>query len=120
MTEKEKAIRIYMKNLNLSRKEAEQMWTDEQEDNFPELTAEQKAVVKEMTQADRKKETTPRKRERKADENKRFLMNRLYDGLYACAEKIEITNLEREIELIYEGEKYKVVLMKPRKEKTDA
>ena len=112
-------IALYMKNLGISEEEAKQLIEDENADNLPTLTAEQQKVAKAMAQGDRKKETTPRKRERKPDENKRFLINRLYDGLYACAEKIEIINLEREIELIYEGEKYKVVLMKPRKEKTD-
>ena len=45
MTEKEKTIQLYMSKLDLSREEAEQMWQDEQEDNLPDLTAEQKQVV---------------------------------------------------------------------------
>ena len=77
MTEKEKLIQKYMKNLSLTREDAEQMWQDEQDDNLPELTAEQKAVVKEMTQADRKIETAPRKRERKPNEDKRILISAL-------------------------------------------
>ena len=116
---KEQTIKNYMDKLHLSYEEAEQLYLDDENDVSVELTTDQKKAVKEMTQADRKKEITPRKRERKADENKRFLINRLYDGLYACAETIEITNLEREIELTYEGEKYRVVLMKPRKEKNN-
>ena len=61
MNEKEKTIQLYMSKLDLSREEAEQMWQDEQEDNLPDLTAEQKAVAKEMAQADRKKERPPSK-----------------------------------------------------------
>ena len=118
MTEKEKTIQLYMRKLDLSREEAEQMWLDEQEDNLPDLTPEQKAVVKEMTQADRKKESTPRKRERKIDTDKRALITFLVDALHtkACA---YATNPEREIEIIYKGNKYRLVLSKPRKEKTE-
>lgn len=122
MTEKEKTIQLYMSKLDLSREEAEQMWLDEQEDNLPELTPEQKAVAKEMAQADRKKESTPRKRERKPDENKRLLINALVDCLLEAnpdeMEDVSILNLEREIEFRYCGERYRLTLSKPRKEKS--
>lgn len=111
---KEQTIQHYMKKLGIDHDEAEQMWLDEQEDNLPELTEEQKAVEKEMMRADRKKETTPRKRERKADEDKRFLINKINDALhlYACA---SVVNPEREIEIIYKGNRYRLTLAKPRK-----
>ena len=122
MTEKEKTIQNYMKKLDLSREEAEQMWQDEQEDNLPELTAEQKAVEKEMLRADRKKEETPRKRERKPDENKRLLINALVDCLLDAPpdemEDVSILNPEREIEFRYCGDRYRLTLSKPRKEKS--
>ena len=122
MTEKEKTIQLYMSKLDLSREEAEQMWLDEQEDNLPDLTAEQKQVVKEMTQADRKIETAPRKRERKPDENKRLLIAALVDCLLEAnpdeMEDVSITNPEREIEFRYCGERYRLTLSKPRKEKS--
>ena len=122
MTEKEKTIQLYMSKLDLSREEAEQMWLDEQEDNLPELTPEQKAVAKEMAQADRKKESTPRKRERKPDENKRLLINALVDCLLEAdtdeMEDVSILNPEREIEFRYCGERYRLTLSKPRKEKS--
>jgi predicted RNA-binding protein Jag len=122
MTEKEKTIQNYMKKLDLSREEAEQMWQDEQEDNLPELTAEQKAVEKEMLRADRKVESTPRKRERKPDENKRLLINALMDCLLEAnpdeMEDVSILNPEREIEFRYCGERYRLTLSKPRKEKS--
>lgn len=121
MTEKEKTIQLYMSKLDLSREEAEQMWLDEQEDNLPELTPEQQAVAKEMAQADRKKETAPRKRERKPDENKRLLINALVDCLLEASpdemEDVSILNPEREIEFRYCGERYRLTLSKPRKEK---
>ena len=121
MTEKEKTIQLYMSKLDLSREEAEQMWQDEQEDNLPELTPEQKAVAKEMAQADRKKESTPRKRERKPDENKRLLISVFLDCLLDAPsdemEDVSIINPEREIEFRYCGERYRLTLSKPRKEK---
>ena len=112
--DKEQTIQHYMKKLGIDHDEAEQMWLDEQEDNLPELTEEQKAVEKEMMRADRKKETTPRKRERKADEDKRFLITKINDALhlYACA---SVVNPEREIEIIYKGNRYRLTLSKPRK-----
>ena len=121
MTEKETYINKYMKNLGLTREEAEEMWLDEQADNLPELTAEQKAVEKEMRQADRAKETAPRKRERKPDENKRLLIAALVDCLLEAnpneMEDVSIINPEREIEFRYCGERYRLTLAKPRKEK---
>lgn len=118
MTEKEKTIQLYMRKLDLSHEEAEQMWLDEQEDNLPDLTPEQKAVAREMTQADRKKETTPRKRERKPDDDKRELIKifeQLLDGV--ADEACKVTNPEREIEFNYNNNRYRLTLSKPRKEK---
>lgn len=113
-------ITLYMRNLNLSREEAIALMRDEEEDNLPELTTEQRKVEKEMRQADRKKETTPRKRERKPDNDKRFLIGMLQEfienpnGIYTPA---QVINPEREIELKYNGNVYRLILMKPRKEK---
>lgn len=123
---KEKQILNYMEKLGLSREEAEQLYKDEEEDNLPELTAEQKKVEKEMRQADRKKETASRKRERKPDNDKRFLIDNFVwslttdeetNGDNVNAENVIITKPEREIEFDYNGNHYRLVLMKPRKEK---
>ena len=118
MNEKEKTIQLYMSKLDLSREEAEQMWQDEQEDNLPDLTAEQKAVAKEMAQAERKKEITPRKRERKPDDDKRELIKKLKELLDSTADEVcKVTNPEREIEFNYNNNRYRLTLSKPRKEK---
>ena len=119
MTEKEKTIQLYMNKLDLSHEKAEQMWLDEQEDNLPDLTPEQKAVAKEMAQADRKKESTPRKRERKPDKEKQDLIQYLALALHNNdnVDEWTITNYEREIEFLYNGNKYRLTLSKPRKEK---
>ena len=94
------------------------MWQDEQEDNLPDLTAEQKAVAKEMAQADRKKESTPRKRERKHDDDKRELIKKLKELLDSVADEVgKVTNPEREIEFNYNNNRYRLTLSKPRKEK---
>lgn len=123
---KEKQILNYMEKLGLSREEAEQLYKDEEENNLPELTTEQKKVEKEMRQADRKKETAPRKRERKPDNDKRFLIDNFVwslttdeetNGDNVNAENVIITKPEREIEFDYNGNHYRLVLMKPRKEK---
>ena len=86
---------------------------------MPDLTPEQKAVAKEMAQADRKKETTPRKRERKPDKAKQDLIQYLALALHNNDNVNEwtITNYEREIEFLYNGNKYRLTLSKPRKEK---
>lgn len=119
---KDETIKKYMEKLHLSFEEALSLWEDEQEDNLPDLTPEQQAVAKEMAQADRKKETTPRKRERKPDENKRLLINALVDCLLEASpdemEDVSIINPEREIEFRYCGERYRLTLSKPRKEKS--
>lgn len=114
---KEQAIRNYMEKLDLSFEEALALWEDEQEDNLPDLTPEQKAVVKEMTQADRKKENTPRKRERKPDAAKRQLIDLLVATINDNVSEANIINPEREIEFHYCGERYRLTLSKPRKEK---
>lgn len=117
---KEETIRNYMEKLDLSFQEALSLWEDEQEDNLPDLTPEQQAVAKEMAQADRKKETAPRKRERKPDKDKRDLIQYLALSLHDNDNVNEwtITNHEREIEFTYNDVKYRLTLSKPRKEKS--
>lgn len=126
MTEKELTIQKYMEKLGLTLEEAEKLYADEQADNLPELSAEQKSVVREMTQADRKKETAPRKRTRKIDKDKRLLILRLFDFLVNFIlddnldldveqHSVKIVNPERQIDFSFHGENYRLVLSKPRK-----
>jgi len=128
MTNKE-VIQKYMDKLGLTEAEAKQLWQDEQEDNLPELTMEQKQVEKQMRQADRKKEAVPRKRERKPDNDKRFLISALewvlttdieQDGDNVNADDVVVTNPEREIEFTYNGNRYRLTLAKPRKNSNEA
>lgn len=113
----EKQIDLYMRKLGISREEAIALIADEEEDNLPELSPEQRKVEKEMRKADRKIETAPRKRERKPDENKRFLMLMLETFLNDVVSDVSMTSPEREIEFIFKGERYRLTLAKPRKEK---
>lgn len=117
--DKEKQILNYMQKLGLFREEAEQLYKDEEEDNLPELTADQKKVEKEMRQADRKKETIPRRRERKPDEDKIAIIQQIMLALQhdVDGQTITIINPEREIEFDFLNNHYRLVLMKPRKEK---
>ena len=83
-------------------------------DPFPQTT-EQKKVTKSMAQADR----TPTaykftKRERKADNDKREIMQVIDDALCDLVDNVEVTNPERELLFFYNGKKYKVVLSAPR------
>ena len=117
---KEQTIRHYMAKLGLTYERAEQLWLDEQNDNLPELTPEQAKVAKEMARADRKKETTTRKRERKIDQDKRDLIDAIEEMLTYSdiqAENVQIKNPEREIEFIFKNNHYSVTLTKHRKEK---
>lgn len=113
---KEAKILNYMKKLGLSREGAEQLYKDEEEDNLPELTTDQKKVEKEMRQADRKKENNPR--QRKPNEDKQTLINGLMEYLQGFSNEIEdvsVINPEREIDFIFKNVHYKLTLAKPRK-----
>ena len=113
----DKIIETYMKKLGLTYEEAVQLYEDENADNLPDLTDEQKQVEKEMLRAERKKETAPRKRERKADDSKRHLIRLLEIAIGYNPEVTDfiITNVEREMEFTFRGEKYRLTLAKPRK-----
>lgn len=118
MAFKEADIQKMMKNLDLSREEAIQLLQDDEDDVTTELTPEQKKVVKQMAQGDRKKEEAPRKRERKVDTAKRFLITTLADALAdATGNPVNILNPERELTFVLNDELFKLTLSKPRVKK---
>lgn len=80
-----------------------------------ELDADQKRVEKKMRQAERTKSPNYQftKRERKADNDKRYLMEIIRQSL-SDATEVEIINPERELTFCYNGKKYKIVLSAPR------
>ena len=116
---KESEIQKMMKNLDLTREEAIQLLQDDEDDVSVELTTEQKKVVKQMSQGDRKKEEVPRKRERKADDNKRHLMKliEIAIGYNPEVTDFELVNVERECLFRYNGELFRLTLAKPREKK---
>ena len=84
-----------------------------------ELPPELEAGAKKARRADRKKVENV-KRERKPDEDKRELIQYLESSLEDAypdldLDDITITNPERELEFIYNGIKYRLTLMRPRK-----
>jgi hypothetical protein len=123
----EKRIKELMCALRISREEAVQLIEDDKRidkgEKLFELTAEQKAVEKKMRQAPRTANAKPPKRERKTDNDKRFLIDSLVWALTTevenagdsvLAQNMEIVNPEREFLFTYNGKKYKVVLSAPR------
>lgn len=93
---------------------------DKGADPYP-LTAEQKKIVRSMTSSDRKVTVYNfNKRERKANDDKREIMEFIQKGITLLPETgisttIEVTNPERELTFTYNGKKYKITLSAPRK-----
>lgn len=79
-----------------------------------ELTDEQKQVVKKMSGTGTKTVYQFQKRERKADNDKREIIQTLDDALCDLVDDVEIVNPEREILFTYNDKKYKIVLSAPR------
>lgn len=79
-----------------------------------ELTDEQKQVVKKMSGTGTKTVYQFQKRERKADNDKREIIQTLDDALCDLVDDVEVVNPEREILFTYNDKKYKIVLSAPR------
>lgn len=110
-----------MKNLGISEAEARQLIADDkaidQGEKLFELTPEQAKASKSARQVSRTPTTYNfTKRERKADNDKRCLINILASAL--CVEDevtdLEVTNQEREMIFKFGGRKFKIVLSAPR------
>lgn len=114
-------IKTLMEVLDISEDEAKQLIADDEAidkgEKLFELSQEGKQVEKKMRQADRKVDAYGKttKRERKADEDKAFLLNELFKAILPICDTYEITNGEREFSFTYHEKKYKVVLSAPRK-----
>ena len=117
-----------MRKLGMSEEEiAEVLEADkkiDQGEKLFELTAEQEKASKQARQADRKPraydlDNTGGKRNKKANEDKQYLIKAIQAGLKTyCGgldeASIETQNPEREFTFTYNGTKYKVVLSAPR------
>lgn len=113
----EKQIELYMKKLGITREEAIQLIKDDENDVSVELTAEQKKVVKKMTQGSRKVETEKRTRERKPDDEKREIINTLFNAIVNFGGMPTIVNPEREFTFTLNETTYRITLAKPREKK---
>ena len=86
-----------------------------------ELTEEQKQAEKKYKNTHTRTVKTAygqtQTKERKTDADKRILIDALAEKLenYADGGKVNITNAEREIELMFHNRKFKIVLSAPRK-----
>lgn len=114
---KEQEIQKHMKVLGISRKEAEQLWEDDQNDFIGEEGEEMTRKAKEVKryeQADkpRKKAT----KERKIDENKKYLLGILHKALEPIV-KITEVKTETEIKFVHNDEEYTLKLTKHRPKK---
>lgn len=116
MTEKEKAL----KKLGLTDEEiAEVVETDKRIDKGEklfELPKELEQGAKKARFAGNCNGYTKTAREKKVDEDKKHLINLLFDGINdnTKADKFQIINAEREFIFEYKNKKYKVVLSCPR------
>ena len=133
MTEKELSqVAKLMRTLGISKDEAIALMDadkriDKGEKLF-ELSAEQEKASKKARQVSRaptvyKLDNKDGKRSKKADNDKRFLIDAFvwalttdieHSGDNVCAENVNIINPERELTFTYNGKKYKVVLSAPR------
>lgn len=117
MTEKEKEIQGFMKRHNLTREEAEKLWL---EDNGYLVNEEVERLVEKSKELRRyEKSDKPRKkstRERKVDNDKKFLLELCEKGL---ADNVEIVarKTETEISFTYKSEQYTLKLTKHRPKK---
>ena len=80
-----------------------------------DLTQEQKASAKKARQGDRKPTVYNfSTRERKADNNKREIIEVLDSALCDLVDNVTVTNAERQIDFEYNGRKFRIILSCPR------
>lgn len=106
-----------MKTLNITEAEARQMIADDEAidhgaDPFP-LSAEQEKASKKARGTGTRAYTFT-KRERKADNDKRFLIDLLERSLNGTVCKMTKTNPERQIDFVYNDRNFRIVLSAPR------
>ena len=114
---KEQEIQKNMKVLGISREEAEQLWEDDQNDFIGEEGEEMTRKAKEVKRYEKgDKPRAKAKKERKVDENKKLILDKLHKALETF---VKITNVktETEISFVYNDEEYTLKLTKHRQKK---
>lgn len=125
---KNEQIELYMKNLEISREEAEQLWQDDHDEVITPEMAEMEKKAKNIKRYE--KSDTPRKkteRKRKEDPIKREIISVIAQNLsrvciddgdnFHLPQPIFIENPEKEITFMLCGESYSVTLTKHRPKK---
>ena len=108
------------KILDITQEEVLEMLKDDERidkgEKLFELDAELEKSAKKARQAPRSANSTPTKRERKADTDKGFLIGLIKDTLNECGEIANLTVVNQERELTFElnDRKFKIVLSAPR------
>ena len=107
--------------LGMTEAEARQVLEDDKRidrgEKMPfDLTKEQEKATRSMRQADRAPTAYKfTKRERKPNMAKRDIIQVLDEALTDIADDVTVTNVERQIDFVLDGVKYRVVLSAPRK-----
>ena len=113
----EKRIAHLMKTLDITEAEAKQMIADDEAIDHGEklfsLTAEQEKASKQARSTGTRAYTFT-KRERKADNDKRFLIDLLEGSLNGTVSKMTKTNIERQLDFVYNDRHFRIVLSAPR------
>lgn len=108
------------KILDITQEEVLEMLKDDERidkgEKLFELDAELEKGAKKARQAPRSANSTPTKRERKADTDKGFLIGLIKDTLNECGDiaNLTIVNQERELTFELNDRKFKIVLSAPR------
>lgn len=112
--DKEKQILEYMKKLEISREEAEQLWEDDQEDFIGEEGEEMTKKAKEIKRYEKSKETKKKEpRERKVDNEKLALLT-MFAEVLANADIDATIEKETKVHFNYCGNAYSLMLTKHR------
>ena len=115
MTEVENIMQL----LGCSEEQAKQLVEDDKRidkgEKLFEQTAEQKANSKKYRQGDRKPTVYKLEpRERKADTDKREIIQVLDEALCDLVDNVTVVNIERQIDFEFNNRKFRVVLSAPR------
>lgn len=122
VTTKEREIQGYMKNLGISREEAEQLWDDDNSDYESDEMREMAENAKKngLLKVNARETVDPngkkRVRERKPNEDKRLLIDCLQDALKDF-DNCEVVNPERQVDFVLNDVHYSVTLTAHRKPK---
>lgn len=117
--DKEQAILNYMKNLDISREEAEQLWLDDKEDFIGEEAEEMTKKAKSIKRYEQADKTEKKPRTKKLDEEKVKIITLLYEMLQStqeiCIQELDIKNEQKEITFVVNSNDYSLSLTKHKK-----